>query len=164
WRDKAPEGKLDLLVNLDFRMAGTALYSDVILPVSTLYEKHDLSSTDMHPFVHPFNPAIASPWEASSDWDIFKTLAKGVSDLAQEINMEKVKEVVASPLQHDTPGEMAQVYGEIKDWSKGEVEPIPGKTMPNIQVIERDYKQIYEKMVSLRSEERREGRDEGKDG
>lgn len=28
WREQAPEGKLDLLINLDFRMAGTALYSD----------------------------------------------------------------------------------------------------------------------------------------
>lgn len=149
WRKKAAEGKLDLLINLDFRMAGTALYSDVILPASTWYEKYDLSSTDMHPFVHPFNPAIASPWEAKSDWDIFKELAKGVSDLAKEIDMEPVKEVVASPLQTDSTGEMAQAYGEIKDWSKGEVEPIPGKTMPHIKVVERDYKQIYEKMTSL---------------
>src|SRR3546814_5533469 len=28
WRDEAPEGKLDLLVTLDFRMCTTALYSD----------------------------------------------------------------------------------------------------------------------------------------
>ncbi len=27
WHEEAPEGKLDLLINLDFRMAGTALYS-----------------------------------------------------------------------------------------------------------------------------------------
>src|SRR5690606_1639805 len=47
WREKAPEGKIDLLVDLDFRMSGTALYSDVILPAATWYEKYDLSSTDM---------------------------------------------------------------------------------------------------------------------
>lgn len=149
WREEAPEGKLDLLVNLDFRMAGTALYSDVILPASTWYEKHDLSSTDMHPFVHPFNPAIASPWEAKSDWDIFSTLAKGVSDLAKELEMAPVKEVVATPLNHDTPAEMAQPMGEIKDWSKGECKPVPGKTMPQIHVVERDYKDVYDKMVAL---------------
>jgi len=149
WREEAPEGKLDLLINLDFRMTGTALYSDVILPAATWYEKHDLSSTDMHPFVHPFNPAVASPWESKSDWDIFKILAKGVSDLAEEIDMDPVKEVVAVPLLHDTPQEMAQPLGEIKDWSKGECEPIPGKTMPQIQVTEIDYKQIYAKMTAL---------------
>ncbi|WP_163971386.1 nitrate reductase subunit alpha [Oceanobacillus halotolerans] len=149
WREEAPEGKLDLLINLDFRMAGTALYSDVILPAATWYEKHDLSSTDMHPFVHPFNPAIASPWESKSDWDIFKELAKGVTNLAEEIDMEPVKEVVATPLLHDTPAEMAQPFGEIKDWSKGECDPIPGKTMPQIHVIEHNYKNVYAKMTAL---------------
>jgi len=151
WRDhdENTDGTLDLLISLDFRMTGTALYSDVILPASTWYEKHDLSSTDMHPFVHPFNPAIASPWESRSDWDIFKTLAKSVSDLSEEIDMEKTKEVVATPLQHDSKAEMAQPMGEIKDWSKGECEPIPGKTMPQIHVVERDYKQMYHKMTSL---------------
>ena len=77
WRDKAPEGKLDLLINLEFRMAGTALYSDIVLPAATWYEKHDLSSTDMHPFIHPFNPAISPQWEARSDWEIFKSLPRG---------------------------------------------------------------------------------------
>lgn len=149
WHDEAAEGKLDLLINLDFRMAGTALYSDIILPAATWYEKHDLSSTDMHPFIHPFNPAISAPWEARSDWEIFKSIAKSVSNLAAELDLEPIKEVVATPLLHDTPQEMAQPFGVIKDWSKGECEPIPGKTMPQIHVVERDFKLIYEKMTSL---------------
>lgn len=149
WHDEAAEGKLDLLINLDFRMAGTALYSDVILPAATWYEKHDLSSTDMHPFIHPFNPAISTPWESQSDWEIFKSIAKSVSNMAKELNMDPVKEVVATPLLHDTPQEMAQPIGVIKDWSKGECEPIPGKTMPQIHVVERDFKLIFEKMTSL---------------
>ena len=40
--------------------------------------------------------------------------------------------MVTTPLQHDTPQEMAQPLGAIKDWSKGECEPIPGKTMPQM--------------------------------
>ena len=78
----------------------------------------------MHPFVHPFNPAIGSPWEARSDWDIFTSLSKAVSDLAKKIDLEPMKEVVATPLLHDTPQELAQPLGKIKDWSKGECEPI----------------------------------------
>ena len=50
--------KLDLLVSLDFRMTATPLYSDIVLPAATWYEKHDLSSTDMHPFIHPFNQRL----------------------------------------------------------------------------------------------------------
>lgn len=130
-------------------MAGTALYSDIVLPAATWYEKHDLSSTDMHPFIHPFAPAISAPWESKSDWDIFKALSKAVSDLAEEVNMEPVKEVVATPLLHDTMQELAQPFGKINDWSKGECEAIPGKTMPNIQVVERDYKHIFHKMTAL---------------
>lgn len=149
WREQAPEGKLDLLINLDFRMAGTALYSDIVLPAATWYEKHDLSSTDMHPFIHPFAPAISAPWESKSDWDIFKALSKAVSDLAEEVDMEPVKEVVATPLLHDTMQELAQPFGKINDWNKGECEAIPGKTMPNIQVVERDYKRIFHKMTAL---------------
>ncbi len=61
WREEAPQGKIDLLLTLDFRMTTTTLHSDVILPAATWYEKHDLSTTDMHPFVNTFNPAISTP-------------------------------------------------------------------------------------------------------
>src|SRR3546814_4886643 len=49
WRDEAPKGKLDLLVTLDFRMSTTCVYSDVVLPTASWYEKNDLNTTDMHP-------------------------------------------------------------------------------------------------------------------
>ena len=53
WRP-APEGKLDLLVNMDFRMSTTSIYSDIVLPAATFYEKNDINTTDMHSFIHPF--------------------------------------------------------------------------------------------------------------
>jgi len=149
WRDNIPEGKLDLMVNLEFRMSGTALYSDIILPAATWYEKTDISSTDMHPYVHPFNPAISPPWEAKSDWDIFKNLAKKMSEQAKTYLPDVQKDLVAVPLLHDSPGEIAQPFGKIKDWSKGETEAVPGKTMPKLVLVDRDYTHIYEKFVSL---------------
>lgn len=149
WNNAPSEGKLDLLVTIDFRMAGTALYSDIVLPAATWYEKTDLSSTDMHPFVHPFNPAINPPWEAKSDWDIFKSLAKAFSTTAKEYLPEVQQDIVAVPLMHDSPGEIAQPFGKVLDWRKGEVEAVPGKTMPNLVMVERDYKEIYNKFTSL---------------
>lgn len=149
WKDKAPEGKLDLLVNLDFRMAGTALYSDIVLPAATWYEKSDLSSTDMHPFIHPFNPAVSPQWESRSDWDIFKELARAFSQMAAHQFNGPQKDIVTTPLLHDSPDELAQPYGLVRDWSKGQCEPVPGKTMPHIHVVERDYASVYEKMISL---------------
>lgn len=149
WRDEDVEGKLDLLVTMDFRMTTTPLYSDVVLPAATWYEKTDISSTDMHPFVHPFNPAVDPLWESRSDWDAFRTLAETFSKMAEEHLPGVYKDLVVTPLAHDSKGEMTQALGEIKDWRKGEVEPILGKTMPNFSIVERDYTKIYDKFVTL---------------
>ncbi len=39
WHDEDTTGKLDLVVDMDFRMVSTAMYSDVVLPAATWYEK-----------------------------------------------------------------------------------------------------------------------------
>jgi len=49
WRDAA-HGKLDLLVTLDFRMSTTCLYSDIVLPTATWYEKNDLNTARLGGF------------------------------------------------------------------------------------------------------------------
>ena len=84
WHEQAPEGKLDLLMSIDFRQTSTTVFSDVVLPAATWYEKHDLNTTDMHPFVHSFNPAIAPPWQTRTDWDAWQTIAATFSDLAAD--------------------------------------------------------------------------------
>jgi nitrate reductase alpha subunit len=148
WRDEAPEGKLDLLVSLDFRMTSSTLLSDVVLPAATWYEKHDLSSTDMHPFVHAFTPAIDPPWETRSDFDAFHTIARRFSALAKD-RLGVRRDLVATPLQHDTPGETAQPGGRVLDWRRGEVAPVPGRTMPAFTVVERDFGSVADKLASL---------------
>ncbi|MGJ5831549.1 nitrate reductase subunit alpha [Streptomyces ossamyceticus] len=148
WREEAPEGKLDLLLTLDFRMTSTTVFSDVVLPAATWYEKHDLSSTDMHPFVHAFNPAIAPPWQTRTDWDAFHTLAREFSRQAAE-HLGVRKDVVAAPLLHDTPDELANPHGVVRDWKAGECEPVPGRTMPKLVTVERDYGSVADKMGAL---------------
>lgn len=149
WRDEEVEGKLDLMVSLDFRMTTTPLYSDIVLPAATWYEKTDISSTDMHPFIHPFNPAVDPLWESRSDWDAFRSIAETFSLMAKEHLPGVYKDVVMTPLAHDSPGEITQPLGQVKDWKKGEVEPIIGKTMPNFSIVERDYTKIHDKFISL---------------
>ena len=148
WREEAPEGKLDLLVSLDFRMTSTGLYSDVLLPAATWYEKYDLSSTDMHPFVHAFTPAIRPPWEARTDYDTFVAMARVFSGLAGP-RLGVRRDLVATPLMHDTPGETAQPGGRVLDWRRGECDPVPGLTMPALTVVERDYGAVAEMMTAL---------------
>lgn len=148
WREDV-EGKLDLMVALDFRMTSTPLYADIVLPAATWYEKTDLSSTDMHPFVHPFNPAVNPLWESRSDWDIYAKLAERFSEMAKTHLPGIYKDVVITPLAHDTKSEISQPMGVVKDWTKGEIEAIPGKTMPNFSIVERDYTKIHDKYITL---------------
>jgi nitrate reductase alpha subunit len=51
-------------------------------------------------------------------------------------------------MHHDTPTALAQPLG-VKDWKKGECEPIPGKTLPMLKVVERDYPNTYKKYTAL---------------
>jgi nitrate reductase / nitrite oxidoreductase, alpha subunit len=147
WHDKAPEGKLDLLVTLDFRMSTTCLYSDIVLPTATWYEKNDLNTSDMHPFIHPLSTAVDPAWQARSDWEIYKGFAKALSELCVgHLGVEK--ELVLTPLMHDSPGELAQPFG-VSEWKKGECELIPGKTAPQMAVIERDYPNLYKRFTAL---------------
>jgi nitrate reductase alpha subunit len=147
WKDKGAEGKLDLLVTLDFRMSTTCLYSDIVLPTATWYEKHDLNTSDMHPFIHPLSAAVNPVWQSRSDWDIFKGIARKFSEVAPgHLGVEK--DLVLTPIMHDSPGEIAQPF-DPKDWKRGECEPVPGKTLPGMTVVERDYPATYRKFTAL---------------
>jgi nitrate reductase alpha subunit len=147
WHQHAPQGKMDLVVDLNFRMDTSALYSDIVLPAATWYEKADLNSTDMHSFIHPLSAAVPPCWESKSDWQIFRTIAKKFSEMASKHFPAPVQDLVATPLAHDTAAEIAQT--EIADWIKGEVEAIPGKTMPGLRVVSRDYRNVYNQFISF---------------
>ncbi|ELR6710988.1 nitrate reductase subunit alpha [Salmonella enterica] len=147
WQSAAIEGKLDLLVTLDFRMSSTCLFSDIVLPTATWYEKDDMNTSDMHPFIHPLSAAVDPAWESKSDWEIYKGIASVFSEVCVG-HLGQETDVVLHPLQHDSPAELAQPF-DILDWRKGECELIPGKTAPNIVVVERDYPATYERFTSL---------------
>ncbi|HEU5111394.1 MAG TPA: nitrate reductase subunit alpha [Micromonosporaceae bacterium] len=148
WHDEAPEGKLDLLLSLDFRMTSTTLFSDVVLPAATWYEKHDLSSTDMHPFVHAFTPAINPPWQTRTDFDAFHGIARAFSALAKE-HLGVRRDMVATPLTHDTPDAMATPNGVVRDWADGGAALEPGRTTVKLAVVERDYGAVADKLAAL---------------
>lgn len=149
WLDEDVQGKLDLVTTLDFRMVSTPMYSDVVLPAATWYEKEDLSSTDMHPFIHPFNAAVSPLWESKTDWNIFRELAKTFQEMAKDEFDGPVYDVHTAPLMHDSKAEIAQPFGQIKDWKKGEIDGIPGQTMPNINLVKRDYTKLYDQFIAL---------------
>ncbi|KEO56865.1 nitrate reductase subunit alpha [Thioclava indica] len=146
WHDKAPEGKLDLLVCIDFRMSTTAVYSDVVLPTASWYEKNDLNTSDMHPFIHPLQAAVDPAYESKSDWEIFKAIAKKFQEVSKGV-LGVETDIVQAPILHDTAGELAQP--DVLDWKKGECDLLPGKTASNYVTVERDYTAIYDRYIAV---------------
>ncbi|WP_417809157.1 nitrate reductase subunit alpha [Thioclava sp.] len=146
WHDKAPEGKLDLLVCIDFRMSTTAVYSDVVLPTASWYEKNDLNTSDMHPFIHPLQAAVDPAYESKSDWEIFKAIAKKFQEVSKGV-LGVETDIVQAPILHDTAGELAQP--DVLDWKKGECDLVPGKTAPSYVTVERDYTAIYDRYMAV---------------
>ncbi len=147
WRDEAPQGKLDLVVTLDFRMSTTCLYSDIVLPTATWYEKNDLNTTDMHTFIHPLSAAVDPVWESRTDWAIFRGIAAKFSEVAHGV-LGVEKDIVLTPIMHDSPAELGQAL-DVKDWKKGECEPVPGKTTQAMTVVSRDYPNVGRMFTAL---------------
>ncbi|MEF8852739.1 MAG: molybdopterin-dependent oxidoreductase [Haloarculaceae archaeon] len=108
--------KLDLVVDVNFRMDSTALYSDIVLPAASHYEKYDLSMTDMHTYVHPFTPAVEPLGEARTDWQIFRDLAETIQAVAQERGVEPVED-----RKFDREIDLQSVYDDfVRDTETGE--------------------------------------------
>jgi len=147
WHEKGTIGKLDLCVNIDYRMTQSSIYSDIVLPAATWYEKEDISSTDMHPFLHPFSKAVDPVWESRTDWDIFRSLAKKFSELCVG-HLGKERDLMYQPIAHDSAGEISEpLY--VHDWKDTGEMPVPGQNMGQLSVIERDYPNIYKMFCSL---------------
>ena len=147
---ESPLGKLDLLVDLNMRMNTTPTYCDIVLPAAHWYEKEDINTTELHSFIHPMGAAVQPNWESKSDYDAYRFLSEKFAEIAKKHFPRPVKEVMTAPLGHDTPGEIAQpALNGVQDWKKGQCEAIPGKTMPSISVVERDYANIDKQYISV---------------
>jgi nitrate reductase alpha subunit len=123
--------------NLSFRMDTSALYSDMVLPAATWYEKNELNATDLHSYIHPLSEAVKPLWESKGDWDAFKFIAKKFSELAIKYLPNKLKNVIATPLMHDFPNEITQPA--VRAWKYEDIEIVLGKNFPNLAIVERDY-------------------------
>ncbi len=148
FREEEVEGKVDLLITSDFRMTSSTLLSDIVLPTATWYEKYDISTTDMHPYVHAFTPAIPPPWETKTDFRTFSDLARAISQMAKG-RLDTRRDIVAAPLQHDTPGQIKQPGGIERDWKLDDHDAVPGVNMPQLIVVERDYTAIADKLATV---------------
>ena len=108
--------KLDLVVDINFRMDSSALYSDIVLPTASHYEKHDLSMTDMHTYVHPFTPAVEPLGESKTDWQIFRELAAKIQEVAEERGVDPIQD-----RKFDREIDLQSVHDDyVRDWTTDE--------------------------------------------
>jgi anaerobic selenocysteine-containing dehydrogenase len=74
--ERASSGELEFILTTDIQMTTSCQWSDVVLPVTSWYEKHDLTATPVHPYVQLQQPAIKPLFESRSELWIFRELAR----------------------------------------------------------------------------------------
>ena len=118
-----------------------------MLPTATWYEKNDLNTSDMHPFIHPLSAAVDPAWQSRSDWEIYKGLRQEVQRGLRRPPGRR-EGAGADALMHDSPGELAQPF-DVQDWKKGECDLIPARPRRRSPVVERDYPNVYKRFTAL---------------
>ncbi|MBI2061089.1 MAG: molybdopterin-dependent oxidoreductase [Nitrospirae bacterium] len=76
--------KLDLVVDVNFKMTFTGMWSDYVLPAATPYEKVTLKYPISYvPYLH-FSSRVVSPLgESKSEWEIYSLLARAIQEEAR---------------------------------------------------------------------------------
>jgi DMSO reductase family type II enzyme molybdopterin subunit len=78
--------KIDLVVTTEIRMSTTALWSDILLPAATSYEKDDVPNwlTLLSPYLHITQAAVPPLGESKVEWEIHALLARRIQHGARE--------------------------------------------------------------------------------
>jgi DMSO reductase family type II enzyme molybdopterin subunit len=98
--------KLDKIVTLDWRMSTTALFSDLILPVTNQYETPRFHIPSPHTLVLNLCDRATDPaGEAKSEWEISLLLVRKLAERAKARGLETYQDGAGNPRRFDTlPG------------------------------------------------------------
>ena len=91
---------LKMVATLDVRMSGTAMYSDIVLPIAHQYEKLGFGIPSTHTMNLTFSDkAVDPPGEALNEWEAFGILAKKLEERAKARGVEPYKNALGG--EHD---------------------------------------------------------------
>jgi DMSO reductase family type II enzyme molybdopterin subunit len=87
--------KLDLVVDVNFKIGTSGLYSDVILPTAGYYERDSLKYSQAYvPFLMVCEKAVEPLGESKPEWEIFGLLAERIQERARSRGISRVKDCV----------------------------------------------------------------------
>lgn len=75
-RSQVENGDIELVINLDFQKTTSSLYSDILLPGVSWYEKTELVTTPVHQYAQIQQPAIEPLHDCKPELWIIRELAK----------------------------------------------------------------------------------------
>lgn len=91
-RKRVMSGEIEFMMSCDFLHTTTVEYADVVLPGCAWYEKTDVTTTPIHPYMQLQQPAAQAPGEARPEIWIF-------SEFARRINPEWEVDFPAFPVE-----------------------------------------------------------------
>lgn len=134
-RNAVDTGDIECLVCLDFQRTLTAANATVTFPCASWYEKTELTTTPLHPYVQLQQPIVEPPGEAREEIWIFTELANRIDPskeplwprFAPEDSEKRADEVLALLLEkggptidHLTPEQLRQGPGKLAHTNPGE--------------------------------------------
>jgi DMSO reductase family type II enzyme molybdopterin subunit len=94
--------KLELIVNPNFRMSTTGLYSDYILPAAGYYEKASIKYTQSYlPYIVIGDKAVQPLGESKPEWEIFGLLARKLQERARQRGVATYQDAYGNARQLD---------------------------------------------------------------
>jgi nitrate reductase alpha subunit len=103
--------KLELIVNANFKVCTTGLYSDYLLPAAGYYEKASIKYTQSYlPYVVVGDRAVPPLGESKPEWEMFGLLAKKIQERARQRQVGKYK---------DALGNERNMEGIYDEWTRG---------------------------------------------
>ena len=136
---------MDLVVDLNFRMDTTALYSDVVLPVGELVREgrsQHHRPAQLHPSAGRRGPSLLGVADRLGHLPRPRRAHQRTG--AGALSTAPFRDVVATPLLHDTPDEIAQPA--IRDWTGANASQFPARRCRTFRWSERDYVNLVHHM------------------
>ena len=151
--------KLELVVCMDSTITPSGLYADVVLPVSTHFERHDaaLPWYKGHYYIH--RPKVIEPMgESRSDFQIYTELAYRLEAMDASVpNFGARFNPRADRSYFDNPDAVDEAY--LAAWWNGQVMPFQGVTMSWEEFKQRGvYKFVFDKPLVAFTEQIEHGK------